>query len=160
MYHGKEREPSGEDELTPGHIVWNRPQCFSWRAMNNSLCFNCPWRPQASTPHRGSVIDRPSTQNTAGFPQEDAPSDKGVNNRPGDLAHSNSAVDIIISLNDHIMLYLVYVENNFVSRRHLDSTCSLVKKSFSFQLDWNPAAWRELRQPSCFYSQNWNWWFL
>lgn len=50
-----------------------------------------------------------------------APSNNGVNNRPGNLAHSDSAFDIIIFLKDHIMLYLAYVKNNVVSRKHLDS---------------------------------------
>lgn len=87
---------------------------------------------------------------TWGTPQVAAPSKNGVKNGPGDLAHSDSAFDIVMALEDHIRLALACMENKSVSRRHHESTCSLVK-SICFQLDGKPAAWRGLDQP---YSQN------
>ena len=84
------------------------------------MCFNHPWAPQASAANHGSVLD----SEHGGYPQMAVPSQNGGNNSPGDLAHNDSAFDIIIALffdiiialKYHIMLDLACLKNKSVGR--------------------------------------------
>lgn len=113
--------------------------------LRSNWCFNCLWRPKASTAEGSSVIDSLHSEHR-GIAESSLPSTTVLEIWP----ISGSAFGIIISLKDHIMLYLACVKNNFVSSRHLGSW---VKVCFHLKLDWCTAAWRELCEP---YPQNWN----
>lgn len=66
MYHGEEREPSGEDELTPGHSL-ESSSVFLLNGNEQHLVFQLCVEAPGIHSYRRSVIDRTSIR-TRGDP--------------------------------------------------------------------------------------------
>lgn len=86
---------------------------------SRGLCFNCPWRPQASTAPCSSAVQRSSAQNT-GDPQGPLPPKQSGNGTVlGILCIDDAAFGIITSLKNHLLPYPACVKTAFISSQRL-----------------------------------------